>query len=58
MLARWLQDNTQLSDGHGGGGYAEPPPPYEYAIIASALRMFQPGFSPYYSQFCEMHKHA
>ena len=32
-------------------------PPYEYAIIVCALRMFMAPFSEYYREFCEMHKH-
>jgi adenosine deaminase len=42
---------------HAGVGEAGGPPPYEFAIIVCALRMFQGVFSPYYREFCEMHKH-
>jgi adenosine deaminase len=33
-------------------------PPYEYGVIASALRMFSKGFGPYYADLLRVHRHA
>ncbi len=33
-------------------------PPFRYGIIVSALRMFQPGFSAWYAQLCELFRDA
>lgn len=33
-------------------------PPFDYGIITCAMRMFSGGFSPYYKQISEAHKHA
>lgn len=30
-------------------------PPFEYGIITCAMRMFMPGFSPFYRKLCEAH---
>ncbi|TMW65125.1 hypothetical protein Poli38472_009292 [Pythium oligandrum] len=32
-------------------------PPFAYGIIVCAMRFFTADFSPYYKQFCEVHKH-
>ncbi|OWY93237.1 putative adenosine deaminase [Phytophthora megakarya] len=32
-------------------------PPFAYGIIVCAMRFFTAEFSPYYKQFCEVHRH-
>ena len=51
-LARAKRARNEARSEHGDSS-----PPFEYGIIACAMRFFDRDFSPYFQSFCDVHPH-